>query len=69
MARKAATDPNVATIHDQTLVRGEGGELHQIANGKTDILATAQGGPIDWRWTSGDRRPNPKETNSRCPTT
>lgn len=46
MARKAATDPNVATIHDQTLVRGEGGELHQVADGKTDILTTAQGGPI-----------------------
>ncbi|WP_192255714.1 catalase [Mesorhizobium caraganae] len=45
MARKAA-DPNVATIHDQSLVRGEGGELHQVANSKTDILTTAQGGPI-----------------------
>lgn len=43
MARKAA-DPNVATIHDQSLVRGEGGELHQVANG--DILTTAQGAPI-----------------------
>lgn len=43
MARKAA-DPNVATIHDQSLVRGEGGELHQVANG--DILTTAQGTPI-----------------------
>ncbi|WP_095091510.1 catalase [Mesorhizobium sophorae] len=46
MARKAATNPNSATIHDQTLVRGEGGELHQIAAGKTDILTTAQGGPV-----------------------
>lgn len=43
MARKAA-DPNVATIHDQSLVRGDGGELHQVANG--DILTTAQGAPI-----------------------
>jgi catalase len=46
MARKSATDPNAATIHDQTLVRGEGGELHQIAAGKADVLTTAQGGPV-----------------------
>ncbi|RWC49318.1 MAG: catalase [Mesorhizobium sp.] len=46
MARKAATNPNAATIHDQTLVRGEGGELHQIADGNTDVLTTAQGGPV-----------------------
>jgi catalase len=46
MVRKSATDPNAATIHDQTLLRGEGGELHQIATGKADILTTAQGGPV-----------------------
>ncbi|CAN7304938.1 catalase [Mesorhizobium caraganae] len=46
MARKVATDPSVARIHDQTLVRGEGGELHQVSDGKTDILTTAQGGPV-----------------------
>jgi catalase len=35
-----------ATIHDQKLDRGEGGELHQTAAGKTAILTTAQGGPV-----------------------
>ena len=46
MARKVATDLSVARIHDQTLVRGEGGELHQVSDDKTDILTTAQGGPV-----------------------
>ncbi len=35
-----------ATIHDQKLVRGNGGELHQIAEGDADLLTTAQGGPV-----------------------
>ncbi|AWM01065.1 catalase [Bradyrhizobium amphicarpaeae] len=35
-----------ATIHDQKLVRGEGGELHQTATGKAPVLTTAQGGPV-----------------------
>ena len=35
-----------ATIHYQTLDRGEGGELHQTALGKTAVLTTAQGGPV-----------------------
>ncbi|MEO3997784.1 catalase [Mesorhizobium sp. CAU 1732] len=34
------------TIHDQTLVRGQGGELHQIAEGDAPVLTTAQGGPV-----------------------
>lgn len=34
------------TIHDQTLLRGHGGELHQIAEGDTPVLTTAQGGPV-----------------------
>jgi len=34
------------TIHDQKLERGEGGELHQIAEGDGPILTTAQGGPV-----------------------
>ncbi|MDO5898396.1 catalase C [Agrobacterium sp. Azo12] len=38
--------PDTATIHDVTLQRGPGGELHQIAEGDTPILTTAQGGPI-----------------------
>lgn len=36
----------VATIHDQKLQRGEGGELHQFAEGDTPVLTTAQGGPV-----------------------
>jgi len=35
-----------ATIHDQKLQRGEGGELHQTASGKDPVLTTAQGGPV-----------------------
>ncbi|MGC2774060.1 MAG: catalase, partial [Bradyrhizobium sp.] len=35
-----------ATIHDQKLSRGEGGELHQAASGDIPVLTTAQGGPI-----------------------
>ncbi|WP_441252451.1 catalase [Tardiphaga sp. 71_E8_N1_1] len=35
-----------ATIHDQTLIRGEGGELHQIAGPDDALLTTAQGGPV-----------------------
>ncbi|MDB5619365.1 MAG: catalase [Tardiphaga sp.] len=38
--------PATATIHDQQLVRGAGGELHQIAEGETPLLTTAQGGPV-----------------------
>ncbi|MFG1410664.1 catalase [Xanthobacter sp. VTT E-85241] len=34
------------TIHDQPLLRGQGGELHQIADGDTQTLTTAQGGPV-----------------------
>src|SRR6195256_1956304 len=36
----------VATVHDQKLDRGEGGELHQIAHGEMPVLTTAQGGPV-----------------------
>src|SRR6476469_851573 len=35
-----------ATVHDQKLDRGEGGELHQTASGKIAVLTTAQGGPV-----------------------
>src|SRR6201995_3311654 len=35
-----------ATIHDQKLDRGEGGELHQIARGDVPVLTTAQGSPV-----------------------
>ena len=35
-----------ASVHDQLLFRGEGGELHQIAIGDGPVLTTAQGGPV-----------------------
>jgi catalase len=36
-----------ATIHDQKLTRGEGGELHQTSEDLgTEVMTTAQGGPI-----------------------
>jgi catalase len=35
-----------AIIHDQKLQRGEGGELHQIAEAEVAVLTTAQGGPV-----------------------
>lgn len=35
-----------AVIHDQKMVRGEGGELHQHASGAIPVLTTAQGGPV-----------------------
>ena len=34
------------TIHDQKLLRGNGGELHQVAEGDVPVLTTAQGGPV-----------------------
>ncbi len=51
MARSTRTsttkrDGETATIHDQKLVRGNGGELHQVAEGDTPVLTTAQGGPV-----------------------
>ena len=36
----------IATVHDQQLERGEGGELHQIATGDVPVLTTAQGGSV-----------------------
>jgi catalase len=36
----------LVTVHDQKLVRGEGGELHQTAQGDVPVLTTAQGGPV-----------------------
>jgi catalase len=35
-----------ATVHDQKLDRGEGGELHQTSSAKVPVLTTAQGGPV-----------------------
>ncbi|AHF83668.1 catalase [Rhizobium leguminosarum bv. trifolii WSM1689] len=48
MAKKTSkTSPaDNATIHDQKLHRGAGGELHQFAEDGTPVLTTAQGGPV-----------------------
>ncbi|NYT30162.1 catalase [Rhizobium sp. WYCCWR 11128] len=35
-----------ATVHDQKLHRGAGGELHQFAEDGMPVLTTAQGGPV-----------------------
>jgi catalase len=48
-------------VHDQKLDRGEGGELHQIAEGDVPVLTTAQGGPV-----SDDQ--NSLKTGPRGPT-
>lgn len=48
MARKPSLPTSdIATIHDQKLHRGEGGELHQVAEDGHEVLTTAQGAPID----------------------
>jgi len=46
MAKSSKRSPGTATIHDQKLVRGDGGELHQIAAEGGAVLTTAQGGPV-----------------------
>ena len=44
--KPTASSTGTANLHDQKLTRGEGGELHQTAAGKTAVLTTAQGGPV-----------------------
>lgn len=34
------------SVHDQELERGNGGDLHQVADGDTPLMTTAQGGPV-----------------------
>ncbi len=47
MAKSAKKTPkNAAKIHDQSVRRGEGGELHQTAEDGFSLLTTAQGGPV-----------------------
>ncbi|CAN7380293.1 catalase [Agrobacterium tumefaciens] len=48
MAKKpdSTSSSATATIHDQKLVPGDGGELHQTAAGDEPVLTTAQGGPV-----------------------
>lgn len=44
--QKQERTPTTATIHDQTLLRGNGGELHQTQSGDIPALTTAQGAPV-----------------------
>jgi catalase len=46
MTTKSTRASGTASLHDQQLTLGEGGELHQTASGKTAVLTTAQGGPV-----------------------
>lgn len=47
MAKSTKRPPvKSAVIHDQQLQRGEGGELHQTADGDASVLTTAHGVPI-----------------------
>jgi len=44
VARKSAASG--VNVHDQKLIRGSGGELHQVADEGTETLTTAQGVPV-----------------------
>ncbi len=46
MAKKPITQSDNATVHDEKLHRGNGGELHQFAEDGHPVLTTAQGGPV-----------------------
>jgi catalase len=47
MAKQTKRDVGeTVKIHDQQLHRGNGGELHQVAEDGTPVLTTAQGGPV-----------------------
>src|SRR5436190_11597313 len=44
--RKTAGQRKSAQLADETIIRGEGGETHQIATGEIPVLTTQQGTPI-----------------------
>ncbi|MBW9118104.1 catalase C [Rhizobium cauense] len=44
--RPAKAQSKSVTIHDQKLQRGEGGELHQLAQDGAKVLTTSQGAPV-----------------------
>src|ERR1700729_1508576 len=46
ITKSKCASEGTATVHDQKLERGAGGELHQTASGKMSALTTAQGGPV-----------------------
>ncbi len=45
-ARKPIKDLKNATLGEQKILRGTGGETHQVAGGETPILTTQQGAPV-----------------------
>ena len=45
-AFKPSSKSQFAKIHEQELARGNGGELHQTAEGPVPVMTTAQGGPV-----------------------
>ena len=45
-AQSAASGGNPAQLGDASIVRGEGGETHQIAGGDVPVLTTQQGVPV-----------------------
>ena len=45
-ASREKSDLAQAAIHDQKMLRGAGGELHQIAAVGGEALTTAQGSPV-----------------------
>jgi catalase len=45
-SKSKRSNKHAATVHDQQLRVGGGGELHQIASGDEAVLTTAQGGPV-----------------------
>ncbi|MEV4607266.1 catalase [Neorhizobium sp. LMR1-1-1.1] len=46
MAKKTQSSTDRVTNHDQTLTRGQGGELHQTAEDGFEVLTTSQGAPV-----------------------
>ncbi len=45
-SNKATNGRKSLTLHDQKLDAGRGGDLHQLAEDKTPVMTTAQGGPV-----------------------
>ncbi|SFB59208.1 catalase [Rhizobium sp. NFR07] len=46
MAKQTKSPTEQVVIHDQTISRGQGGELHQTAEDGFDVLTTSQGTPV-----------------------
>jgi len=44
--KKTADQRKSVQLADETIIRGEGGETHQIATGEIPVLTTQQGIPI-----------------------